>query len=216
MSRFLGPIHYWLFNKIERFEELEEELITGLTTDFGDSVKQIVQQYQQKIGTPVRGQQLEEIIDQANIHGWLQAQITKAETRHAFILTAVFNQFGEKAVNSARTIYARHGKTCGEDAKVNKPVGTAPELFKTLNDYLLDGMPCDNINSLTVQEPGRVEWEHTECLHLRYWEEAKADPKIFYELREIWTNNFIPAANPAFTYHFRYENGLFHHEIVKL
>ena len=31
MSRFLAPIHSWLFNKIVLFEELESELIRRFT-----------------------------------------------------------------------------------------------------------------------------------------------------------------------------------------
>ena len=69
MSAFLGPIHYWLYNKIQ----LQEELIQDIAT------------YGEKSGWPIFSEKhleektvnkelrpLNELIDVMNIHGWLQ------------------------------------------------------------------------------------------------------------------------------------------------
>ena len=35
---------------------------------------------------------LEEVIDEGNIHGWLQSQITDAETRYASLVSVIMNE----------------------------------------------------------------------------------------------------------------------------
>lgn len=213
MSRMLGPIHHWLFHKIELFEELEKCLVTEFTHQFGSAVQTIVQENERRYGAPVLGQSLEEIIQTDNIHGWLQGRITAAETRQAATLTKVFNQFGTSARTTAEEVYRKHGRDCGRDAQSNKPVDSAPYLYRALHDYILDGMPCDQVNRMTLEEPDQVKWEHAECLHRRYWEEAEADLDFFYELRKIWTEQFIHEANPAFEYQFSHDAGIFRHAI---
>ena len=41
MSLFLGKIHYWLFNKILWFENLEEEIIKSIGREKFDMMKEI-------------------------------------------------------------------------------------------------------------------------------------------------------------------------------
>lgn len=215
MSRFLGPIHYWLFNKIELYEDLEANVVDGMKKKYGESVEEIAQAKEDQFGAPVYGQELEEIIDQNNIHGWLQDKIRRAETRQASIIAELLREHGTAALEALKEIYAEHGKMCGKEAAREKAVGSAPEIYKALNDDLLDGMPCDNVNRIKVQEPEQVTWEHAQCLHVGFWQEAQADPVALYELRKIWIENFVAAANPAYQYQYAKENDLFKHAIVK-
>lgn len=215
MSRFLGPIHYWLFNKIELYEDLEANIVDGMKKKYGEQVEQIAREKEKQFGEPVYGKELEEIIDQGNIHGWLQDKIRRAETRQAAIIAAILKQQDNQALETLKEIYAEHGKDCGIDAAREKQVGNAPEIYKALNDYLLDGMPCDNVNRLKVQEPEQVVWEHTQCLHISYWQEAQADSAVLYELRKIWIENFVTHANSEYSYQYSHENNLFKHAIVK-
>ena len=77
MSKFLGPIHNWLYSKIGRQEELTRQLAEaavkdGRLTDVNSYVRDV----------PA----LETVIDEGNIHGWLQARISDAEQRYAALV----------------------------------------------------------------------------------------------------------------------------------
>ena len=71
MSAFLGPIHFWLYNKIQFQENLIDELVAYVTAKgWSDKADQYVSTDRRK---------LDEVIDEANIHGWLQSRIHDAE-----------------------------------------------------------------------------------------------------------------------------------------
>ena len=71
MSLFLGKIHYWLFNKIVWFEDLEEEII-NLAKKEGLDVEVLSTEINNRYGEKLPKLPLEEMIDTSNIHGWLQ------------------------------------------------------------------------------------------------------------------------------------------------
>lgn len=219
MSAFLAPIHTWVFNKIKLFENLEEELVNTYKEKYGESIINIVTRNQDKYGKPIEDKPIEQLIDTSNIHGWLQNRIDVAETRLSAILTEIFNQYGNEAVDMAFQVYSEHGAHSGMDAKSNYSVETAPEIYKTLNSYLLDGMPCDIVNIVTINKDDRVEWENTRCLHRGYWESVNADIDIFYKLRNTWVREFVSNSNDKFIYNVNETeiNGVsgFIHEIIK-
>lgn len=82
MSLFLGKIHYWLFNKIVWFEDLEEEII-NLAKKEGLDVEVLSTEINNRYGEKLPKLPLEEMIDTSNIHGWLQDKIHSAEYRLA-------------------------------------------------------------------------------------------------------------------------------------
>ena len=71
MSAFLGPIHYWLYNKIQ----LQEKL-TAQFAQMAVNNKWIAGDIYSKVDE----RPLDELIDESNIHGWLQTRISDAET----------------------------------------------------------------------------------------------------------------------------------------
>ncbi|MFZ5968318.1 MAG: hypothetical protein ACOYVK_14240 [Bacillota bacterium] len=219
MSRFLGPIHYWLFNKIQLHEKLEVDLVSHFEDKYGDEIGAFTQQMTQRFGSPIGDKPLEALIDQGNIHGWLQERITIAETRHAAILTQIFDRYGQEAINDAISIYAEQGNRCGMDARDKEDVDNAMGLYKALNNYILEGMPCDNVNNITTAEPDKLEWDITRCLHRRYWDEVNANPEVFYGLRAAWVKAFIEGANSAYTYQVQPKSlrgeTIFTHQILK-
>lgn len=78
MSAFLGPIHFWLYNKIGKQEELTKAIASmaagnGWISDRTAYIRDL----------PA----LEDVIDESNIHGWLQDQIHDAETRYADLIS---------------------------------------------------------------------------------------------------------------------------------
>ena len=88
MSAFLGPIHFWLYNKIQFQENLIDELVAYVTAKgWSDKADQYVSTDRRK---------LDEVIDEANIHGWLQSRIHDAEGRYAALVLDAAGDDGEK------------------------------------------------------------------------------------------------------------------------
>jgi hypothetical protein len=218
MSAFLGPIHHWLFNKIRLHEELEEMLIETFKQKYGSEINEIVIISEERYGEPLGRKPLEDQIDLANIHQWLNTTIGRTETRLAYVLGHVFRKHGEEAFQIALAEYRKQGKLCGSDAREKGMVNNAPEIYKAINDYMLEGMPCDRVNFITENSAEKLQWKTTECLHRGYWKEADADIDTLYKLRFAWIESFVSSSNPEFEYiHKDGDNvdSLFIHEIKK-
>ena len=68
MSKFLGPVHFWLYRKIQFQESLIDALISYAVQEGWNDEDLTRYSCQDR-------RQLDEIIDETNIHGWLQARI---------------------------------------------------------------------------------------------------------------------------------------------
>lgn len=199
MSKFLAPIHFWLFDKVKLYEAMEmdirsklinetnESLITKIKTDFGPTIGV----------TP-----LEEIIDQGNIHGWLQAQITNAEKRQAFLITSLVEADKEATLKASNETYFEFGKNAGEKALAEGSVGNTQDIYNQLNNYLLEGMPCDRVNSVSEAADTHINWITSRCLHKDYWEQVGGDIHVYYDLKSSFINGFLKGLNTEFTYSF--------------
>ncbi|WP_099188979.1 hypothetical protein [Tepidibacter mesophilus] len=215
MSRFLGPIHHWLFNKIKSNEELELNIIDNVQTKLNVNIDDIVTDSRTKIADIMEDKNLEEIIDTDNIHGWLQDKITLVETRQAYVIKNIVDKFKDKGFDVIKETYKNQAIKCAEDAKLNSDVSSPEAIYKSLNNYILDGMPCDNVNNITVTEEDRLEWKVGRCLHKGYWEKVGASTDLLYELRKIWVGNFVQNANEDYRYEFKIEDGIMVHEIKR-
>ena len=119
MSSTLGPIHYLMYEKIKFQDRLTATL---LDQDELAALNAVL--------PPVPTAALDEIIDQANIHGFLSAQIEEVEGRLAFAIA-------HGSDNLARAFAC--GAACAPTAHFNG----SDELFQQINGIILDGMPCD-------------------------------------------------------------------------
>ena len=157
MSAFLGPIHFWLYNKIQFQESLIDELIRYASSQ-GWSDGDLADKY----GSKDR-RKLDEVIDEANIHGWLQSRIHDAEGRYAaFVLAVAGNDDArQEALKKAAYDFG---------ASQHLSAATAPEAFHRLDDLLLDGMPCDQVNRVRESDDNRIAWDRTMDLHSEFWQ----------------------------------------------
>jgi hypothetical protein len=201
MSKFLAPIHTWLFNKIKLYEGLESDLVNAYTEKYGENVKNLYKDIEEEHGYPLENKPIEELIDVSNIHGWLQHKISLAETRQAAFITEIFNNHNkEEALNIALDLYAKQARICAEEAKEKYQISTPEEMYNALNSYIIEGMPCDRVNDITVSNEDKLQWETALCLHKNYWDAANGDINVFYTLREAWIKAFIETLNSSFTY----------------
>lgn len=198
MSLYLGKVHYWLFNKIIWFQNLEIELVQ-LAKEKGIDEDKLLSYLKDNYGDRIENKPLEEIIDTSNIHGWLQNKITISEKRLAKVTKELLNI--EDINEEIEKVYINQGIKAAKEAKEEEKLGNnAVELFNLVNDYILDGMPCDRVNEVLVQEEDQVLWKRRICVHEDIWNSEGLEVKSFYNLRDLWIETFIKEVNNKFNY----------------
>lgn len=181
MSAFLGPIHYWLYNKIQLQEELTRDIAM-----FAQENSYISEDNY----TYADGRPLEEIIDSGNIHGWLQENIHSAESRYAQLVTDIISAGG--TVGQLKTAAFAFGRK-------HTFSGDTPEAaYKFYNDSFVNGMPCDGVNQLTDKSDDSVSWTETLDVHSEYWQSIGGNSENYYELRSAVLSGMLDGT--AFTF----------------
>lgn len=196
MSLFLGKIHYWLYNKILWAEKTEKEIIAFANTNELPIEKWVMQGIQ-KYGAPTGNQALEDVIDTSNIHGWLQERIKSAELRQAALITNILAE-NEGYKDKLIEIFKEQGQAAALEytERPNSPEG----LFNAMNDYVLEGMPCDRASEVISNSDDEIIWKIATTIHEPYWVEVKGNIQHFYDLREAWVSAFIQTLNSEFKY----------------
>lgn len=168
MSAFLGPIHFWLYNKIRFQEDLIDALCARAVSE-GWLAEEDTQKF---VSTDRR--ELQDAIDESNIHGWLQGRIHDGEGRYAALVTTLLQEDANR-LQTLKDVAFYTGKE-----KRTKVPTTAPEAFHQLDNTLLNGMPCDQVMKVTESNPDKVVWEETQDLHSSFWNGQGA---YYYDLR---------------------------------
>ena len=202
MSAFLGHIHYWLYHKIRRVAEREQLIYQKAEELCGPTAEELQAEVWQIYGAPLGDVKLEDVIDHNNIHGWLQRQVMISETREAAFIKELIDTCGDAARTIINAAYREHGELCGRHAKEQGKyeVETAAGIYQALNDYLLNGMPCDQGDIVTVNEGSKVVWEGDICLQEKNWTKAGVDKNLMKELYQQWFTGFVTAVNATFHY----------------
>ncbi len=183
MSAFLGPIHYWLYNKIQLQQAIVDELYI-----LGDKNGLSLEEECDKNFGTFLNKPLEEMIDHGNIHGWLQEKVSQVEYKYAYCVTKLLSKNPE-IKSLIQSILSNHGTKLAITLKGNDL--NATDLYKVISDNLLDGMPCDHANRVLKQSEVEVTWIRTLCVHSPYWEEVGGDITVYYELRDAWMEGLV-------------------------
>ncbi|WP_371376440.1 hypothetical protein [Sporomusa aerivorans] len=202
MSAFLAPIHYWLYNKIRHVIEREQMIFEAASELCGGTAEEARAQAWQSYGEPLPDADLKEHIDQSNIHGWLQRQINIAESREAAFVQALVDNCGDAAIDVAQKAFREHGAHAARHADSQGKYDTASALglYKAINDYYLNGMPCDQADAVLESTADRMVWESEVCLQEPNWKRAGADGKMMKKLYNEWLTAFISVLNPGFAF----------------
>lgn len=199
MSLFLGKIHFWLFDKIKWFEALEKDTL-DLAKSENIDINLWIEEANKEFGAKLKDEPLDQLIDQGNIHGWLQEAINAAEGRVAFYTTKLIDIDSENK-KRLTNIYANKGK---ENAlkylSNNNELVKAEEIYNAINDYILEGMPCDRINQVNIIDDNNLQWTASRCLHKEFWNKVNGDVQNFYDLRNAWIETFVKTLNSNFHY----------------
>lgn len=167
MSKFLAPIHFWLYKKIE----IQEELIKTLLEKSEGDKEAFYSEYES-----LPEGSLEDHIDTGNIHGWLQGQIEESEKRLAKAVSIAKDKGVSK--EELEEIFYNEG--------VKIESATPEEVYQKVNDSCLDGMPCDRVNALVDNNPESIQWERTIDLHGDFFAGEGLDKELYYELRDAY------------------------------
>ena len=179
MSKFLGPIHYWVYNKILLQQDITAKII-DLNQELASNYSAVLDQ---RYGVS-ETKPLEEIIDEGNIHGWLQSNVTRSEYKLAESVTSLLSQNPENFA-AIQAIFSEKGKSLSQENM------TAATAYKIISDSLLDGMPCDHANVLVSESDEQVIWRRNTCVHTDYWQEVGGDINLYYTLREAMIQGFL-------------------------
>lgn len=194
MSAFLGPIHYWVYNKILVGENIQKEVLE-FAKNRGINVDSIKSKAYEKYGEPDYSN-LEDVIDEGNIHGWLQGRIDSLEYRLASIVTDILKE--NIKIEEIKEVFKSNGKEVFENIE-DKSL-SADGLFKVIFDNLVEGMPCDRVNLVEEESDEKVVWITTTCVHKRFWDAVGGDVNNYYILKDGWIEGFVSSSLKNFVY----------------
>ena len=194
MSAFLGPIHYWVYNKILVGENIQKDVLE-FAKNRGINVDSIKSKAYEKYGEPDYSN-LEDVIDEGNIHGWLQGRIDSLEYRLASIVTDILKE--KIKIEEIKEVFKSNGKEVFENIE-DKSL-SADGLFKVIFDNLVEGMPCDRVNLVEEESDEKVVWITTTCVHKRFWDAVGGDVNNYYILKDGWIEGFVSSSPKNFVY----------------
>lgn len=145
MSAFLGDIHYWLYNKIQYLQKINDVLIH--TYQLND------EEYNTSVDYTLP---LEQIIDLDQIHSSLNDLVQDVEHRNALIINKILTQ---TSIEDVKQTYYQLGK---QKASL---LNNAIEAYEYIHSYLLDGMPCDQGIDIMIQDNDQVIYEYNPSVH---------------------------------------------------
>ncbi len=169
MSMFLGPIHYWVYGKVQLQDELTKRFAERAQREgwLADVDRYVVEE----------DRPLEELIVGGNIHGSLQSMIHGSEERFAQLVTTIVKDHPERLDVLDEEAY-EFGREHQVQADANALDG-----WKQLRNVLQDGMPCDQVTMMTHKKPEYVAWEQLQDVHGGFWKEVGGDPENYARLR---------------------------------
>ena len=210
MSAFLGHIHFWLYKKIRLVIEREDLIYKEAQKSLGDLAYELHFVAVDLYGKPIPADRnLEMIIDHSNIHGWLQNQIEIATVREANFIKDLLDCGGEDAETAILTAFVTQGAACGKVAadELNKGEHTPQEIYQIMQNYYLNGMPCDGGDQVVSESPDEFTWVGDHRLQTGYWRTAGVDPKFMALAYQTWFEAFVKAVDPNFELVTTEENG---------
>ncbi len=190
MSLFLGKIHFWLYNKIQLEEKILEEIL-DFSKEKNIDITNLIKISEEKFGKATIGN-LEDLIDNSNIHGWLQSKIASVESRLAYTVTELLkNENIEK--NDIEQIFYKNGVKAFNN--VNLENSKPEEIYTSIYDFVIEGMPCDRVNEVIENEKDYIKWNTAIDIHKNYWDLVNGDVENYNKFRVSWIKGFLENSN---------------------
>ncbi len=197
MSAFLGPIHEWLYQQIKIIEDRERKIVSNFSEVYSqEEVEDIVEPIREQFGDLKKDVPLSELISGNNIHPWLESAIVSAQSREAALVRDLYDEFNDKDL--LEEVYKKQSRNIAGQVKTDDNMDLK-DVFKVLNDYFLERMPCDRLSESTESE-NKIIWEHKAKLHQEFWEEVGVDLELMHLLYSDWIESFISMLNSGIRY----------------
>jgi len=199
MSMFLGPIHQWLYNKIQNGAERASAIEDAFKCAFGAEADALIAEMDDSYPAFPVGIPLEDIIGDAQIHPFLMGLIRMVETREGALIAAFTKKYADKAADIALATAEEFGKKTGDAAKGEVNAGDMQSLYKALYDHQLDGMPCDQ-GAQPELSGDKLVITQSECLHSNNWKEAGAPLELMCKITGAWMKGFLAGSTSGMKY----------------
>ncbi len=202
MSAFLGHIHFWLYKKIRLVIDRENLILEESEKRLDDLATELHSTAIDLYGAPISADaKLEDIIDHSNIHGWLQGQIETASVREGSFIKDLLDCGGSDAEEAIIAAFTIQGKACGTVAKDQLATVTRPqEIYQIMQDYYLNGMPCDGGDDVITDSDEEFTWEGSHKNQVANWTKSGVDQSFMRHAYQAWFKAFVEAVNPAYTF----------------
>lgn len=164
-----------MYDKILFQEELLESLLELLD---GDEKIEFSEELNRDF--PIERGDLKDIIDESNIHGWLDERVRRSENRLAKTVAFLLKDFD---IEELKNKFNELGKTY--------EVGETPEeAFKFITSKFLDGMPCDHSLMIIKNEENEFIFKVARDLHKDIWENY-VNPDYYWDLRDAFISGSL-------------------------
>jgi len=204
MSLVLGPIHYWMFEKIKTTESRESAIVSALKAKYGADADKILDHVYKKYPKTNNSKPLEELLANKSIHQGIQSLIVEVETREAAVVAAFCAKYPDAAKVAAEAAH-KHGISCGKEAVKSKGLSAADcnntsKAFEIMGDFHSDGMPCDRGAQVVSESEKCTSWDHESCVHEPYWRDAGVNFLTMCDIVNKWIAGFGEGVNPKIGY----------------
>lgn len=201
MSAFLGHIHFWLYKKIRLVIAREGLVLEKGRETLGDLADELHESALALYGDPLsEAEPLEAIIDHGNIHGWLHNQIMTASVREASFIKDLVDCGAEEGEIAVFSAFAEQGQACGTVARDELAETTPNMIYTVMQNYYLNGMPCDGGDVVLSDTPESYEWEGTHRNQMENWQKAGVDVQFMAKAYQSWFKGFVEAVAPGYTF----------------
>lgn len=200
MSMFLGPIHYMMFGKIKTAADRARAVVEAFRAKYPAETDAVVKAALPNGLIDFSGKDLEELIGDNPIHGFLQGLINDVETAEAALVTAFLYRFPDDGEAVLKKAFYDHGFSTARNEMGEAGNGGNPLMMfqRIIGGHYLEGMPCDQVSSYRMAG-NSLEISHTDCLHRPKWEAAGAPAAVMCELMDQWVLGTARAVNPGIT-----------------
>lgn len=179
MMEMIGPKPRWEYRKIELLNELN-----------GDLSKEAEENGWKLNGSyTVNMPDLDSGCDPMNVHGWIQNMLDLTEGNLAGVTEEILKEHPESLETLKDAAY-RFGYRHASEA------GDAVSAYQMVDDVVLNGMPCDDVNEITEQSETGVSWYEKEDMHSKYWH----DGSVYRQLRNAVINGLLAKSPVVYAY----------------
>ncbi len=200
MSLFLGKIHYWLFNKVSLLNTRTTNLLAQIQSNSPQQAEEFWQYALENTSSPLdNNKDLADLIDKDNIHSWLANQILNSQMREAIFINECIENLPAENLTSLKEVFIADAQNLAKILLLSNPEYskyTAPELYTLLNDYLINGMPCDNEDHIEQEQATYIAWYKTPCSKLELWKRLNVSIETMQTLYFAWISAFLITLNP--------------------